>query len=149
VRHGQLFVPGRVEAFRRRVVGRPEKSTRCGQRPFEADLGDAEVAQVRMAGLGLDEDVRGFDVAVDDALPVGEVQRGRDLLAQPDHGREVQLPVVRQQLTQAGALDVRHDQVEKLLLIVIAVAPRPGSVDTFLGELPGGRRIHVDNMRVP
>ena len=78
------------------------------RRAFE-QLGDAEVEQARHA-VGVDQDVRGLDVAVDHQVLMGVLHRGADLAEEVDPGVESQA-VLGRSTVEGHALDVLHDQV--------------------------------------
>ena len=60
------------------MVGTFETSDRCRRARVGAELGQAEVEHLRVLALG-HEDVRGLDVAVDDAALMRGVEGVRDL----------------------------------------------------------------------
>jgi hypothetical protein len=60
--------------------------TAATQRPGDTEVGDHRVA------LGVEQDVFGLDVAVDDSSPVRIVQRSRRLRSDPDGVLDRELP---------------------------------------------------------
>jgi hypothetical protein len=72
-------------------------------------LGDAEVRQGSVA-RHVEQDVRRFEIAVDDAAPVRIIQRGGDLPGQLDHAVR-RKPPAAQQVIEAAAFHQAHDQV--------------------------------------
>ena len=73
--------------------------------------GDAEVGD--QGGAVLEQDVLRLDVAMDDALAVGVVERGGDLPREPERLVHRELPLAGQPGAQRFAGDVRHDVVEQ------------------------------------
>ena len=82
-------------------------------------LGQPEVAEVAvLATAGLrDEDVRGLDVAVDEALLVRGVERLGDLGEELDRALRLERTVLRDELGEVGALDVAHGEEEHAVLL--------------------------------
>ena len=74
-------------------------------------LGDAEIGDLGFV-LG-QEDVVGFDVAVDDAVPVGVGQRAGHLPDNAHRRRDGQLALPRQAFAERFACDKRHGVEEK------------------------------------
>src|SRR5580765_475738 len=86
--------------------------------------GEAEVADVRV--VAADEDVARLDVAVDEALLVGSVERGGDLLDDIDRPLGVEPPFLLEDPPQVGAVDELHREIEPAA--VLARAQRPDDV---------------------
>ena len=91
----------------------PEREARLGQLLPACrveGLGDAEVRHQRLAGG--EEDVLGLDIAMNDAVAVGVVQRPRHFPGNGDRGvhRELRLPI--QPVPEGFALDVGHHVVQ-------------------------------------
>ena len=72
--------------------------------------GDAEIGDLHVV-TRLDHDVGGLDVAMDDAMAVGEVERLRDLRSQGGRAVHRQSPRRVQLAVQAHAVDELHGQV--------------------------------------
>ena len=72
-----------------------------------ADLGDAEVRDVRVA-VGIDQDVRGLHVAMKHPLPVRIAQRARDLRKHTADDRDGQGATCLEDGLEGAALDVVH-----------------------------------------
>ena len=90
-------------------------------------LRDAEVRQVDvLGGLG-DQDVRGLDVAVDQVVVVGGVERARDLLEHEERATDAQAPLLPQERAQVGPVDVPHRDVEQT--VGVAAVDLAGVVD--------------------
>ena len=83
------------------------------------DLGQAEIGDVRFA-VGVDEDVLGFDVAVDDAVLVGIMEGvgDRGTKTRGVAGGEI---VVFAPVFEVGAFDEAADDVEDTLLLAFGV----------------------------
>ena len=80
------------EALRRHIGEGSDCAARDGQSGIAAIFGDAEVDQIgEIFGRG-DEDVLRLDVAVDQTLRVGSVQRCGDLADDPDRALRLQGP---------------------------------------------------------
>ena len=95
-------VSGRGDAAERaRALGQPEVG---------------EVAVLLAAGHG-DEDVRGLDVPMHEALLVGGVQGLRDLLEQVDRAAGIERAAFAQELREVGPLDVAHGEEEGAVLV--------------------------------
>jgi hypothetical protein len=73
------------------------------------ELGDAEVEQLR-AAFGGDQDVGGFDVAVNDQMLMGILDSRADLLEQAEPPADVQ-PVLVAVTIETDSVDVFHRQV--------------------------------------
>jgi hypothetical protein len=83
-------------------------------------LGDAEVGEEGVAVL-VEQDVGGLDIAVDDALLVGGIQGGGDLVEQEgDLLRGPGFPAL-QGLCQGAAFHQAHDQVSTLGVAPVVV----------------------------
>jgi hypothetical protein len=74
-------------------------------------LGQAEVEHLRLPP-GLHDDVRGLDVAVDDAARMGHGQPVGDLDRDRERARHVERPSAHE-LAKGGPLDVLHDDVRQ------------------------------------
>ena len=100
--------------LRAHVAGRADRLARLGERQAAggADRArDAEVGDDRV--LAREEDVLGFDVAVDDSLAMGERERVGDVTRDMECRLEGQLAIPQQPMPQRLAFDVRHDVVEQ------------------------------------
>ena len=73
-----------------------------------------------VVGLG-EQDVGGFDVAMDEARPVGGVERAADLFGEPQGLPSRQRSAFPDQALQAGAADVAHGEVEDAFDLVSVV----------------------------
>ena len=105
------------EVLRRGFPGR--RRFRLRRRRVGGELGQAEVEHLHLAAPG-DEDVRGLDVAVKDALAVRRVQRIGNLRADVEQGAEVERPSA-QPLVERLALEQLHRQIALSLVLVEAV----------------------------
>ena len=90
-------------------------SARCG-RPA---LGEAEIEDLHVVARP-DEDVLGFDIAVDDACRVRGVQRGGDLGAEVEGGVQAQR-TGGEPIFQRRALEILHDDERPLVLLADVV----------------------------
>src|ERR1700682_1802186 len=68
----------RYHIAQRSDLDRPGRDNRVRRHPIGREFSDAEVQDFCLAAIG-DEDVRGFDVAVNDALPVRSLQSASNL----------------------------------------------------------------------
>jgi hypothetical protein len=89
------------------------------------ELGDAEIEQLRHA-LRRHEDVRGFEVAVDDQVLVRVLDRPADVDEQLEARPQVQ-PLIVAVTIQRRALHVLHDQI-RLRIFGFARVDQPGDV---------------------
>ena len=89
-------------------------AARCA--PGHRELGDAEVEHLRLPAAG-HEDVRGLDVAVDDAAGMRGVEGVGDLDPELEHAVERQRPA-RDLVLQRAAVEQFHD--DELLALVLA-----------------------------
>ncbi len=100
--------------FRRHVERRPDRAGEAGQGPAVGEPGHAEVREPRLRIIRVgevDEHVRGFEIAVDDAGRVHDRQRAQDLAGQGDGRRDGErspLPEVHPQVHAAD--EVHHDR---------------------------------------
>jgi hypothetical protein len=100
-----------LEHFGREIGDGPEYGASLSRRERAGDgLGHAEVRELRDTLLG-DEDVLGFDVAMDNALFVGVVECFSDLLAVADGVGLIEPALRFENLAEGVAVDVLHDQV--------------------------------------
>ena len=99
-----------------------------GDRP-----GDAEVGDLHQAGGG-DEDVAGLHVAVDDAVAVGEAERGGDVGADVGHAVGVERALGAQDVGERAPVDVLHDDE----VGAVGLAPVVDADDVGVVEV-GGR----------
>ncbi len=121
------------------------------QRGLTGGAGDAEVDQIREVVLG-HQDVGRFDVAVHQPDPVSGVQRGRDLVDDPDGSGRVQRSIGEDAL-QVATIDQPHGHVELSVDLTevmdrhdvrlverscrSGLAPEPFLVGGIVGELRG------------
>ena len=101
------------------VRGRREADRRPPHQPREAEIEQLHVRRPRRAAAH-DHDVRRLQIAVHDALPMGALERSRDLFADRQDLVERQtsaLDPARQRLS----LDELHDQVVGLLIVADVV----------------------------
>ena len=83
------------------------------------ELGDAEVEELGNP-VGRDQDVAGLEVAVDDEVLVGVLNRGADHAEEPEALPYLQPAPIAEHRDRL-ALDVLHDEVGKAVLGVAAV----------------------------
>ena len=96
-------------------------------------LGDAEVGDLHLPGRR-DEDVAGLHVAVDDAVAVGEAERGGDVRGDLGGAPGVQRALGADDLREAAALDVLHDdEVGAVLLAPVVDGHDVGVVEVGRG----------------
>jgi hypothetical protein len=102
-------------------MDRADDVARLGQVRLRAldPLGQSEVGEERRAAL--DQHVRGLDVAVDQPLRVGRVERGGDLAADVERAVGAQPALAAQDAREVGALDVLHRQVQQAVLLARVV----------------------------
>ena len=81
----------------------------AGAAAFADGERDAEVGHQRRAVV--QQDVLGLDVAVDDAVPVGVVERGGDLGGDPDGVGDRELLLATQPVAQRLPVHERHHVV--------------------------------------
>jgi hypothetical protein len=103
-----------LDLFGRHVVrGADDRAVfgECGAGRVGVDeFGDSEVSDFHAASL-IEQDVFGFDVAVNDALFMGELERLADGRDDREGSFGCQTPLA-QQLTEGGSVDVFHEQEE-------------------------------------
>ncbi len=111
------------DLLRAGVLGRPQDRPR-GRRPgVGRGAGDPEVGHACLAVV-VDQDVRGLDVAVHDAVLVGELERPRGLDADAHGEPEWQLAVSGDDLLQVRAVDQAHDDEVAAHLVGAGVMDR-------------------------
>ena len=114
---------GFVEKLLRRSIAGGDWQVRPGR--FAAVLpgaGDAEIGQVSVA-VFIQKDVGRFDIAMDDALPVGSGQGGGDLIDEGDGRCHPQRPF-RQRILQTAAAQPAHDQKRAVRLAPVIIQRR-------------------------
>src|SRR5581483_8069939 len=103
-----------VERLGRHVRWRTDGHAAGGDGPLEPNAArDAEVGEEDAAGFGFDENIAGFDVAVDDVASMRIDQRARDL---GHHGRDeldTLRPFAVEHRAQRFARDERHRVVQQ------------------------------------
>ena len=70
-----------------------------------------------LAGRLRDEDVRGLDVSVDEALLVRCVQGLGDLLEDVDRALRIECAFVGHELREVGAVDIAHGEEEHAVVV--------------------------------
>ncbi len=121
---------GAANLLGRHVSRRSQRSARRRQRGRVQVLGDPEIGQLDLA-VGRDHQVRRLQIAVDDAMLVGVVQRVADLDSQLDHLAPGQVPAILEHFLQGLALDVLHGDVRG----AAELAPRQEPDDVGMAEL--------------
>jgi len=96
----------------RQVLGSADHGAALGHALLvvEHRLGDAEVDDLHRAAL-VDHDVRGLDVAVDDAAPMAEAERLAHVGHDFDRALGFERPVDAKDVSQAETVDVLHHDV--------------------------------------
>ena len=113
-----------LELLGRGVVEGPDHASGLRDLGLRAEvLHQPEVGQRGVHGVadGLQQDVRGLDVAVDDAGLVRGVERLADLGDQVRGELELELALGREQPREVGALDVAHRHVQQPLVLARVV----------------------------
>ena len=121
--------------FRRQVLGGADDRPGAGQVLGGEDVSDAEIGQAN-AAIAAAQQVRGFEVAMDDAVIVGVFQRGTDLNGHRQHFRPRQPALLFQQVGEVMADHIFHDVIQQF-----AMRARLVKVDD-VGVLQGSQ--HVD-----
>jgi hypothetical protein len=110
-----------LRLLRRHVVGRAHREARSRQGFLGGGdrLRQPEVGQERVLApvVARHEDVRRLDVAVDQPVPVGLVERAGDLADDRDGARRLERRLGLEDLAQVGALDVVHGHVQQPVLL--------------------------------
>ena len=139
-----IEIPQRHRLLRAHIAGRADRLARLGERQAArgADRArDAEVGNDRV--VAREEDVLRLDVAVNDALGVGERERvggvARDLECRFE--RQPSLP--QQPMSERLSLDVGHDVVEQ----PVDFAGREDRDDVRMAEVR--REVHLSNEPLP
>jgi hypothetical protein len=126
----------------REVVRRAEHLAGLGvSRPVDG-AGDAEVGELHRA-VGHDEDVRGLDVAVDDAGLVGRPEGERGLRHDRPYLARVEGALALDEVGQRLTGDELHDEVGEVVLL--AVVEDSGDVD--VREVGGVQRLVAEAER--
>jgi len=114
-----------------RVVCPPESGA-------EAEVGELDVT------LGVDENVVGLDVPVNNAVGMGVLQGSGDVMGNVNGISHIEPALVLKNLVGAGAIDELHDQEVKLGLRVLSSLERPNDI----GMIQGGAaaRLAVETM---
>ena len=132
-----IVIPGLVSRRRRS----PLVSFSFSRSAVLAALGDAEVEhldEVLLTVAGQDEDVLRLDVAVDDVHLVRRLDGARDLRADVQRARDVQLPLAVDELAELDPLEVLHHEEER----AVGGGPGVGDVDDVgVRDLRGGARL--------
>ena len=94
------------------VVGGADHDAGRRRATIPGRSGDAEIRDVHVA-VGVDEDVRGLHVAMDDAAVVGDLERLRGLRRDPQRLAQWQRSPVAQQCLDRRAVDeAHHDEIQ-------------------------------------
>lgn len=108
-----------LRALRRRVLaGKPGR--------------DSEIGELRLARRGLDDDVRGFDVLVDDAMPVDVRDGGRDTNREPQ--KALRLHRRPEQAVEGRAGHILQDERRLPVIRIESERPDDGREVQRLGE---------------
>ena len=113
--------------------GQARGSLVCNRLAFRFQHGEAEVQELRLLSLG-HEDVRGLDVAVDDALGVGGLERVGDLDGQVEQRFRGQGPALDAVLQGPSLQALEGDE-----LLALALSDVVDGADA--GVVEGGRRL--------
>src|SRR5512134_878200 len=90
-----------------------------GWAPFGRALGEAEVSQIAVlaAALAIEQDVARLHVSMDEPMPVGGVERVRDLLEDGYRPCGIQGPPAPQERLQVPARHIAHRDEEPTVLL--------------------------------
>src|SRR5579885_963692 len=124
-----------VRLFGGHIFGRADHCARAGQHLCALHgLGQAEIDQVRVA-VRAQEDIRGFDIAMNDAVIVGVLQRRSDLAEEAGSLFESELLVAEEVIAQGAAVDIGHNQVVPGTLLAEVVEGQ----DMIMGKRADGQ----------
>src|SRR5262245_2228437 len=125
---GPLF-GGHVVGGAEQLIGTRQRAGVIG-RDGDAEIGDAGAA------VGLNEDIFGLEVAVDDAAFIEVGERVGDLAEQTASERDVQWLARREEFAERAPLDIFHDEV--VTPVDVAVAKNGDEVGVFEMADEGG-----------
>ena len=103
------------------------------ERPADAEIGDQRLAVDQ-------ENVLRLHVAVDDPVPMGEIEGEGHLPGDPHCFLNGELPLAREPVAQALAFDVGHGEPEVARALRPRTQPRRCRAPTRCGDAAGGRR---------
>lgn len=111
---GRLRTP--LRGLGRDIRGRADELVCPGQPRGVREPGDAEVRQhrVHLAAVLHEQDVRGLEVPVDDAVGMAGGERVGDLGGQEGGGDGAERPVLAEIAVQVGTVDQVHDEREQI-----------------------------------